>query len=162
MANFYFCNKEQLSIVQSLAYEIWPKVYDYMISPSQIDYMLKKMYSLESLEKQWNEGHQFIVLEHQKTIGFASYEFYEEGGMKLHKLYLLKTEHGKGWGKLLLNKVIDEGRNRNKVWLELNVNRSNTSLHFYQSQGFTIRDSVDISIGEGFEMNDYVMVKSLI
>jgi diamine N-acetyltransferase len=162
MASIYFCNKEQLSIVQALAHEIWPQVYDYMISPAQIDYMLSKMYSLESLENQWHEGHQFIILENIKPIGFASYEFYDGKGMKLHKLYLLKAAHGKGWGKMLLNKVSEEGRTHDKEWLELNVNRSNTSLHFYKSQGFTIQDSVDISIGEGFEMNDYIMVKSLI
>ena len=161
MANLSFCNKEQLAIISSLAQEIWPSVYDYMISPAQIKYMLEKMYTNSALEKQFHQGHQFIILENIEPIGFASYELYAGEGMKLHKLYLKKKEHGKGWGKMLLDKVIEEGRKNKKLWIELNVNRENRSISFYQSQGFTIQQTVDIAIGDGFEMNDFIMTKYL-
>jgi ribosomal protein S18 acetylase RimI-like enzyme len=45
--------------------------------------------------------------------------------------------------------------------LELNVNRSNNAVTFYQKFGFTTTSEVDLPIGEGYFMNDYVMQKSL-
>ena len=45
--------------------------------------------------------------------------------------------------------------------MELNVNRYNQAILFYQVQGFKIKEAVDISIGNGFFMNDYIMSKTL-
>jgi hypothetical protein len=41
--------------------------------------------------------------------------------------------------------------------IELNVNRTNTAVKFYQNYGFAIVEEVDIEIGSDFWMNDYVM-----
>jgi len=163
MVEIEICNKEQLPLIQILANEIWPEVYDYMISPEQIQYMLNKMYSLQSLEEQWQNGHQFIVLyDHQTPVGFASFEKGKEGNTQLHKLYLKKQEHHKGLGKKMLNFVLEYCRSHDQKSVTLNVNRNNKSLAFYIANGFKIMRSVDISIGEGFEMNDYIMHRSLL
>ena len=42
-------------------------------------------------------------------------------------------------------------------YLELNVNRQNIAVGFYKKLGFNIVAEEDISIGNGFFMNDYVM-----
>jgi ribosomal protein S18 acetylase RimI-like enzyme len=163
MVEIEICNKEQLPLIQILANEIWPEVYDYMISTEQIQYMLNKMYSLQSLEEQWQNGHQFIVLyDHQTPVGFASFEKGKEGNTQLHKLYLKKQEHHKGLGKKMLNFVLEYCRSHDQTSVTLNVNRNNKSLAFYIANGFQIMRSVDISIGEGFEMNDYIMHRSLL
>ncbi len=163
MVEIHFCKKEQLPLIQILANEILPEVYDYMISPEQIQYMLNKMYSLQSLEEQWQNGHQFIVLyDHQTPVGFASFEKGKEGNTQLHKLYLKKQEHHKGLGKKMLNFVLKYCRSHDQTSVTLNVNRNNKSLAFYIANGFKIMRSVDISIGEGFEMNDYIMHRSLL
>ena len=50
-----------------------------------------------------------------------------------------------------------KGRDR----FTLNVNRYNKALYFYEKHGFTIAQEVDIEIGEGYFMNDYIMKLSL-
>jgi hypothetical protein len=64
--------------------------------------MLEMMYSTEALHAQIKKGHTFIVLERgNEVLGFASFEAnhkMEPGLCKLHKLYLLPEEKGKGLG----------------------------------------------------------------
>jgi hypothetical protein len=48
--------RDELNVVKALANDIWPRVYDYMISQEQITYMLSLMYDLDQLKQQWLEG----------------------------------------------------------------------------------------------------------
>ena len=41
--------KEQLKVVQNLAYQIWPVAYGEILSNEQLSYMLKRFYSLDDL-----------------------------------------------------------------------------------------------------------------
>ena len=45
--------------------------------------------------------------------------------------------------------------------LELQVNRKNKAVGFYEKMGFQIVESKDFHIGEEFYMNDYVMCLDL-
>ncbi len=93
-------------------------------------------------------------------MGFASYSPKQSGVFdcyRLHKLYVLPNQQGKGTGKLLIDFIIDEIKQAGATILELNVNRHNKALHFYNKIGFTIAREQDIDIGNGYFMNDYVM-----
>jgi ribosomal protein S18 acetylase RimI-like enzyme len=59
-------------------------------------------------------------------------------------------------GKLLYH-IIGEIKKTGATSLQLNVNRHNKALHFYEKQGFKIIRKEDINIGSGYFMNDYVM-----
>ena len=41
--------------------------------------------------------------------------------------------------------------------LELNVNRHNKARFFYEKNGCTVEGEVDIDIGGGYFMSDYIM-----
>jgi hypothetical protein len=78
--------KEELKVVKALAYVIWPRVYDYMISQEQINYMLLTMYDLDKLEQQWSDGVNFVLLEIDGIPqGFVAFEE-KENCIFLHKL----------------------------------------------------------------------------
>jgi ribosomal protein S18 acetylase RimI-like enzyme len=149
-----------LPVVQQLAYEIWPSAYLEILGRKQLDYMLEKIYSLPSLE------HQFCVLKHQfilvfdnlVPVGFASFSAHENSSVfHLNKIYVLPGLQGKNIGKQILHYVISEIKKSNATALQLNVNRHNKALHFYEKQGFTIIRKEDIDIGSGYFMNDYLM-----
>jgi GNAT superfamily N-acetyltransferase len=70
---------------------------------------------------------------------------------------VLPEHHGEGLGKFLINEVVNKVREAGGKTLELNVNRANDAKVFYERMGFTIKKTVDIAIGNGFFMNDYVM-----
>jgi GNAT superfamily N-acetyltransferase len=149
--------REELKVVKALAYDIWPRVYDYMISQEQINYMLSMMYDSDKLKQQWLEGVRFVLLEVEGIPqGFVAFEEKEEC-IFLQKLYLRPEMQGKGYGKRMLQVVIDFAHDCNKSNIELTVNRNNKSLDFYFGNGFQIKEEKDFDIGSGYFMNDYIL-----
>ncbi|MES2417528.1 MAG: GNAT family N-acetyltransferase [Bacteroidota bacterium] len=152
--------EEDLAIISDLAEKIWPQSYGNYISAEQLRYMLNKMYNPGELLSQLREGHTFLIAsEDEKDIGFSSYALVdpENQGYKLHKLYVLPEAHGKGVGKILINEVVNLATRKGGKSLALNVNRNNKAKDFYLKMGFNIKETVDLDIGNGFFMNDYVM-----
>lgn len=151
--------------IQYIASEVWPIAYSAILSRAQLDYMMDMMYSSTALYRQVHElKHHFIVAKiKEEVIGFASYEVQYEGGSatKIHKLYILTNQQGNGIGKLLVDYIAQESIKMGQVSLILNVNRNNTALGFYEKLGFQIQSTVDIAIGNGYLMEDYVMTKKL-
>ena len=73
-------------------------------------------------------------------------------GLFVQDLYLRPEARGKGLGKGLLKAAWQASTDWTPEFLALNVKRSNTAaIGFYQSLGFTLRDSTDplILTGEG-------------
>jgi GNAT superfamily N-acetyltransferase len=154
--------RDELNVVKALAYDIWPRVYDYMISSEQINYMLSLMYDLDQLKQQWLEGVKFVLLEVEGIPqGFAAFEE-KENLVFLHKLYLRPEMQGKGFGKKMLQVAIDYAIDSKKPSLELTVNRNNKSLDFYLGNGFVIKEEKDFDIGGGYFMNDFILSLPLI
>ena len=153
--------ESELQAIHQLAYDIWPFAYGEILSVPQLQYMLEMTYSLPSLQHQFSVlKHQFIiVLENEDPIGFASFSPHEDEPSIYHlnKIYVLPQQQGKNIGKKILEYVIDQIKYSGAASLQLNVNRNNKALHFYEKQGFTIIHEEDIDIGEGYFMNDYVM-----
>lgn len=143
-----------------MARSTWPAAYGGIISAEQIGYMLDKMYNKGELLSQFQAGHYFLIAEEDdKDLGFAGFSVTDSknGVYKLHKLYVLSETHGMGVGKLLINEVVDLIRAAGGKFLQLNVNRNNKATEFYKKAGFSIKETVDLDIGNGFLMNDYVM-----
>jgi len=158
--NIVVANKEQLAIVKNLAYIIWPNAYETILSKAQLDYMLEMIYSIDSLEKQFDNGHIFLLIEDdQNFIGFASYELNckNSNKTKLQKLYVLPEIQGKGIGKQVIDYIKEKVVLSNNLALFLNVNKFNKAKDFYQKYGFQITKEEVIDIGNNYIMDDYVM-----
>lgn len=152
--------ERDLPIIQKIAAITWESTYVPIIGRQQVDFMLEKMYSKGALLGQLMKGDIFLIAElNGKDVAFASYsvEEHQDHVYKLHKLYVLPENHGQGLGKFLINEVVNKVREAGGKTLELNVNRANDARDFYERIGFTIKKTVDIAIGNGFFMNDYVM-----
>lgn len=155
-----------LPIIRSIAYRTWPETFESILSPEQIMYMLEQMYSIDSLKAQVGEkGHQFILAKSgQEYLGFAGIElnYAAASQTKIHKIYILPEAQGKGIGKALFAEITQRAKQAGNQKLLLNVNRHNKAVHFYENIGFSIANTEDIDIGNGFFMNDYVMEKSIL
>jgi ribosomal protein S18 acetylase RimI-like enzyme len=159
-------NSRAYEEIRTIAEQTWPIAYGQILSEFQLRYMLDKFYSIEALQSQITElKHQFLLAtdESGKGIGFASFSALPQLAQRfhLHKLYVLPNYQGKGIGAMLLQKIEDYIQVGTDVYLELNVNRFNSAIAFYQKQGFEIIRTEDIDIGNGFFMNDYVMEKQI-
>lgn len=147
--------------IRAIAKEVWPIAYGAILSQQQLDYMMEMMYSVSSLQKQANENsnHFILALENETPIGFASYEFNfnQSSKTKIHKIYVLSNQQGKGTGKLLIHYILTKARHNNQEALLLNVNKNNEALNFYKRLDFVVCKEVVIDIGNGYVMDDYVM-----
>lgn len=152
--------EEDMQIVSELAERIWPQTYSDYISKEQLRFMLDQMYNQGELLSQLQKGYQFLIAEEDsEDVGFActSLTDAETQTYKLHKLYVLPEMHGKGVGKILINEAVNLAVRKGGKSLQLNVNRNNKAKDFYLKLGFKIKETVDVNIGNGFFMNDYVM-----
>ena len=157
---FSVASKGQLPIVKDLAFKIWPIAYGEILSKKQLEYMLELIYNIESLEKQQENGQVFLLAEENGIyFGFASYEINcnTTDKTKIHKLYVLPKTQRKGIGKQLVEYIKKSAIENGNSALFLNVNRFNQALQFYKKNGFAIIETVDIEIGNGYLMEDYVM-----
>ena len=159
---------ESLQLVRDVADEVWPKTFAPILPPEQIPYMMNMMYAPEVMERELAEGYRFTaLLLDGAPSGYVSWSAYPPGSdsdvAKLHKVYLLTTCHGRGFGRLMLDYVTDVCRKAGFKRLRLNVNKHNErAIGVYRKNGFVTVESVKNDIGGGFFMDDYVMEKRLV
>ena len=165
MVHIRKARQEDAAAIRRIAEEVWWPTYVPIIGEKQVTYMIELFYSTETIAWQLAEGSQsYLLLEDEgKPAGFAAYSPRETNieVYKLHKLYCLTSQHGKGCGRMLLQAVEQEAKLNGANRLELNVNRHNPAKTFYEKMGYTIAYEEDIDIGGGYWMNDYVMGKDL-
>jgi ribosomal protein S18 acetylase RimI-like enzyme len=156
---------ENFTDIRAIAAEVWPIAYGAILSQEQLDYMMEMMYSIPSLQKQVNEnGNRFILAtKNEIPVGFAGYEFNynKKPKTKIHKIYILPNQQGKGIGKELIDFIANKAKERHQKGLILNVNKNNVAIRFYERIGFSITKEEVIDIGNGYVMDDYVMEKSI-
>jgi len=151
-----------IPLIRDLTFRIWPQTYTGLLTPEQIEYMLGMMYSESSLEKQMNSGSQFIfVYDDEEPVGFAAYFSKELSIYKLDKIYILPSQQGKGTGRFVIDYIVDELKKKEASALQLQVKRDNKARFFYEKLGFKILHEINVDIGNGYLMNDYLMEKKL-
>lgn len=151
---------ENFTDIRTIAQKVWPIAYGSILSREQLDYMMEMMYSVPSLKQQAASDREFILaIENEEAVGFASYEFNCDGTSKtkIHKIYILFNQQGKGIGKILIDYITEKAQNQQQSALVLNVNKHNVAQHFYRKLGFEITKEEVIDIGNSYVMDDYVM-----
>lgn len=149
-----------IPIIYAIAHSAWPVAYGEILSQEQLAYMLRRMYSESALREQMEHGHLFLlVFAGETAVGFAGYElnFQRRGITRLHKLYLHPDHKRKGYGKLLVEAIFSAASDAGDRAVNLNVNKYNPSLGFYQHLGFAQIGEEVIDIGGGFVMDDFIL-----
>lgn len=156
---------DDIPTIGFLAQQVWPPTYSDILSAGQLDYMLNLFYSPESLKQQMTEkNHVFLIAEDEdeQPLGFASYSSTDEPGVfKVHKLYVLPGNQGKGLGRIMIDFIAEQISALGATALQLDVNRQNKARLFYEKLGFSVVREKDTDIGNNYWMTDYVMMKSL-
>lgn len=156
-----------IAAIRQVAHDTWPHTYREILSAEQITYMLSRMYDVQTLQRQMqDEGHRFFLAcdLQDEVVGFAGFQpdYQGQGGMaKLHKLYLLPSLQGQGVGKQLLQACVQGAQALGQTQLQLNVNRYNRAVAFYRHCGFEILREEVLDFGEGYVMDDFVLVLAL-
>ena len=155
---------EDINAIGYLAYQIWPTAYKDILNFEQLHYMLQYFYSPDALRDQMLKKHHTFLLaetEDEDPIGFASFSKVKEDVFKLHKLYVLPGLQNMNVGRSLLECVLEECTVDGAKKLQLNVNRNNKAISFYEKLGFKIVGEENVDIGNGHLQEDFVMEKEL-
>jgi len=141
-----------------MAARIWRHHYPAIIGEAQTTYMLARNYNLNALAQQHAEGQQFywICQDSGDEVGFMGISNPATNHLFIHKFYILPELQGQGIGKAAFKALLENYPETTGV--ELQVNRQNyKSVNFYFSIGFKILRVADFDIGEGWQMNDFIM-----
>lgn len=153
---------QQLKIINTLAWKIFPQTYRELLSVEQIPYMMHMMYDEAVLRQEFaGEMHFALILDGETPVGYLSWHPLEcEGApaIKLEKLYLDFAYHGKSIGNAGLKFILETAKKSERYIVLLNVNKENLRAQkAYERAGFRRWKSERNPIGNGFYMDDYVM-----
>jgi diamine N-acetyltransferase len=156
-------DESETGLIADLADRIWHAYYAEFISLQQIDYMLDKFYGQASLLEQIDQGQQFYkIMDSTDVMGFVSISQKEDSEFFIHKFYILPEKHGKHIGSKVMDMLRDlmvKNSKARTTRIRLTVNRQNyKAINFYFKNGFIIEKVEDFDIGNGYFMNDFVML----
>lgn len=153
---------DDIPLIREMADVVFPHTYREILSPLQLTYMMEWMYSPESLLKQMEEeGHVYFIAEDADGMpcGYVSVQRQGDALFHLQKIYVLPPWQGKHCGSFLFREAVDYIRRVHPApcLMELNVNRNNKALLFYERMGMRKLREGDFPIGNGYYMCDYIM-----
>jgi GNAT superfamily N-acetyltransferase len=151
---------KEIPTLQSIAEIAFRATYKEILTPGQMEYMMDWMYSTASLQQQFADGHRYFIASlDRRPVGYVSIEPQGPQLVHLQKIYVLPSEQGKGIGARLFRHATDYIRAHypSPCIMELNVNRHNRAVTFYEHMGMHKDREGDFPIGEGYYMNDYIM-----
>ena len=148
-------------LIHKLAWQIFPETYKEILSKEQIEYMMEWMYSLESIRQQMEEeGHVYLIAcEECEAAGYVSVQQQGKDLFHLQKIYVLPYYQGAHCGSFLFSEAVKYIRDVHPApcIMELNVNRNNKAVGFYEHMGMKKSREGDFPIGNGYYMNDNIM-----
>ncbi len=152
---------DDCQLIHNLADVVFRATYKDILSPGQMEYMMEWMYSIDNLRKQMEEEGQvyFIASLDDEVCGYLSVQQQEADVFHLQKIYVMPHFQGKGVGAYLFDQAVSYIRevHPSPCLMELNVNRNNKAIRFYEHKGMRKLREGDFHIGNGFYMNDYIM-----
>lgn len=150
----------EIQTVEKLANKIWNSHYVPIIGQNQVNYMLEKFQSFNAIKEQINNNYEyFLIFKNKKAVGYLC--LVPDNLSKkimISKIYINENNRGSGFGKQLIDFTINLAQNRKikTIWLTVNKNNNN-SINWYKKLNFKITEKVEMDIGNGYVMDDYVM-----
>ena len=113
-----------------------------ILTREQIEYMMEWMYSYENLHRQMeNEGHVFfLACDADEALGYVSVRQETDDLFHLEKIYIKPCCQKMHLGKKLFERAISAIKevHPEPCRMELNVNRQNPALGFYEHMGMEL------------------------
>jgi ribosomal protein S18 acetylase RimI-like enzyme len=82
--------------------------------------------------------------------------------MFLSKIYLTQEARGKGIARRIIDFLVEQTQNQKLKQIRLTVNKNNSnSIAIYQKLGFKKTDAIVTDIGQGYVMDDFVLVRTI-
>ncbi len=155
--------EEQIRILAQVADIVWHDAFKDIITLDQIEYMIEKFQSFNSLTEAINKNnYEYYLIKNENTVmGYTGVKP-ENGKLFWSKLYVLKEYRGKKVATKAFEFIETLARNKKLKSVWLTVNRNNThAMDVYKHKGFVVTRKQVTDIGNGFVMDDFVFEKEI-
>lgn len=153
-------SKALIEITAQLAHKIWNQHYVPIIGQDQVDYMLGKFQDFEAISNQIKNGYEYFVIFNQNIPSgyLALVPNQNDKKLMISKIYVDSDFRGLGLGSKLMEFTLETAKEGTFecIWLTVNKNNIKT-IEWYKSKGFIIKQKIEMDIGNGFIMDDYLM-----
>lgn len=150
----------ELGTLHAFAAELFREHFAPLLPEAQLDYMIERQFTPETVRREIAAGVRWEWLRgpDDGAFGFLSCGPRDGAAYPLRKVYLLAELRGLGLGRLMIERVLEHARRSGAATVRLAVNRRNEGpVATYRHLGFRVVAEVDVPIGGGFVMDDYVM-----
>lgn len=158
------CDTNDVTLLASLAKEIWSQHFLPIIGQEQVAYMLEHFQNEEAMTRQMKEeNYTYFKIIDGKPIGYIAIVFKEGEDAFLSKFYLKESARGQGYGRFALKFIELLAREKGSTGIWLTCNKDNElTIAKYKKMGFEIFEEAVNDIGNSFVMDDYYMRKDII
>ncbi len=156
-------NPDHVTKVVDLADEIWRECYKDLLSHDQIEYMIDGYQSGNTITKRMiNEGYDYYLLNNgSNVIGFISY-LKEDDCLNINNIYILKDYRDKGYGDLLIKKIVKMSTGTSIKRIVVCINKLNEEvLQVYANHKFIKKGNETQDIGDGYVIDNCILEREL-
>ncbi len=168
MPHFHQATVSDWQSLQQIALQTFKATYEHLNIPDNFKAYVDTSFSQSQLIHELNNplSTYFLLQDGVKSIGYiklnestAQTELQEADSLELERIYVVQSEHGKGFGKILLQKAIDTSKNRHKKSLWLGVWQENPkAIAFYKHQGFEKFGEHAFILGNDHQIDDLMRI----
>ena len=154
----------ELGTLRTFAGEVFAAHFSTLLPAAQIEHMITRQFVPDVVRAELARGVRWEWLRGSDDgpFGFLSCGPRDGPGYPLRKVYLAAEVRGLGLGRLMVERVLEHAERAGAEVVRLTVNRRNAGpVAVYRRLGFRVVDEVDVPIGEGFVMDDFVMERPL-
>ena len=168
---FTRCNEDHLKELVEMGRSTFETAFADMNNPEDFQiYLDEAFHENEILKQLKNRNSEFYFVSFGKNnIGYfklnsedSQTEAMGNNAIELERIYVIREFQGRGFGKEILEKVIEMGKNKMKHFLWLGVWQKNLkAIEFYKTHGFKIFDSHPYWVGKD-KQTDWLMRLDLV
>jgi diamine N-acetyltransferase len=135
-----------IRLLEKLGRETYHQHFSQIWSSSGLEQYLQKHFSVDVLEEHLHAPFikYLIAVADEQSIGLVKLKFDQQipappfdKGLEIEKIYLLKGYTGKGFGTMILDRLIRKAKSAREVFLWLDVLKSNVEAKkLYERHGF--------------------------
>lgn len=169
-------NEAGIRRMSALATSIVREYFDAIVGEEQNDYMIARFLSPEAITAQIEQGYDYCFVFPPKAdeeeancelapvrpVGLVAAQQREGHELHIGKLFLLKDERGKGYGRSVMRMMVNRARKLDCDHIQLHVNRNNyQAMLAFEHMGFVRTGERRADIGNGYTMDDYTYELSI-
>lgn len=157
---------DELELLRDIALETFKETYEALNEPEPFNAYIIRNFSTDQILKQFEtlESSFFFARCEGDVAGYLKLNIENaqtdtplERAMEIERIYISQSFKGRGLGKALIGKAIEEAQNAKLDWLWLGVWDQNAhAIEFYQRQGFEIFGNHNFMMGD-VAQDDYLM-----